>query len=137
MTSPKNLGAQVGADRAALAVALGMCLLAARAYGRVIVDGAFNAFRDVAGLAVECAQGWNLGFAGKTLIQPDQIATANRAFAPFEAELQLARRQIAAFEAAVVAGQGVAVLDGKIVENLHSVSAHALIAKARIIVGLG
>ena len=132
----KDLGARVGPDRAALATGLGMCLLAARACGRLIVDGVFNGFRDAEGLALECAQGRDMGFDGKTLIHPDQIATANRVFAPSESELDLARRQIAAFEAAQALGQGVAVLDGKIVENLHIVSARALIDKARAVAAL-
>jgi len=63
-----------------------------------------------------------MGFDGKTLIHPAQIAIANAAFGPSDAELDLARRQIAAFEEAMAAGQGVAVLDGKIVENLHVAS---------------
>jgi (3S)-malyl-CoA thioesterase len=74
-----------------------------------------------------------MGFDGKTLIHPAQLDIANAAFAPSEPELELARRQIEAFGAARAAGQGVAVLDGKIVENLHIVTAEALLAKARAI----
>ncbi|MGV8988418.1 MAG: HpcH/HpaI aldolase/citrate lyase family protein [Cypionkella sp.] len=129
----KDLGARFRADRLGLATGLGLSVLAARAHGRLIVDGVFNAFRDAEGLAAECEQGRDMGFDGKTLIHPDQLEVANRVFAPSDAELELARRQIAAFEEATVAGQGVAVLDGKIVENLHIVTARALIAKARAI----
>ena len=84
-------------------------------------------------MQAECEQGRDLGFDGKSLIHPDQVATANRVFAPSAAELDLAQRQIAAFHAALSNGQGVAVVDGKIVENLHILSAQALIAKARAI----
>jgi (3S)-malyl-CoA thioesterase len=126
----KELGARDRADRLPLMPALGLCLLAARAHGRVIVDGVYNAYRDLDGLAAECAQGRDMGFDGKSLIHPDQIATANAAFSPTEAELDLAKRQIAAFEAA---GQGVVVVDGKIVENLHIVTARSLVAKAAAI----
>ena len=77
-----------------------------------------------------------MGFDGKTLIHPAQLDIANAAFAPSEAELALAHRQIEAYEAAKAAGQGVAVVDGKIVENLHIVTANALIAKARAIAAL-
>ena len=129
----KDLGARFRADRLALVTGLGLSVLAARAYGRLIVDGVFNAFRDAEGLEAECEQGRDMGFDGKTLIHPDQLEVANRVFAPSAAELDLAHRQIAAFEQASAAGQGVAVLDGKIVENLHIVTARALIAKARAI----
>lgn len=132
----KDLGARFRADRLPLVPGLGLCLLAARAYGRLIVDGVFNAFRDVEGLAAECTQGRDMGFDGKTLIHPDQLDIANRIFAPSDAELDLAHRQITAFDAAMAAGQGVAVLDGKIVENLHIVTARALIAKASAIATL-
>ena len=132
----KDLGARFRADRLPLATGLGLCLLAARAYGRLIVDGVYNAFRDQAGLQAECAQGRDMGFDGKTLIHPDQLAVTNAIFAPSEADIDLARRQIAAFEAASAAGQGVAVVDGKIVENLHIVMARALLAKAEAIAAM-
>ena len=61
---------------------------------------------------------------------------ANAAFAPTEAEVDLARRQIAAFEAAEAEGQGVAVVDGKIVENLHVVTAREILAKSEAIAAL-
>jgi (3S)-malyl-CoA thioesterase len=129
----RELGSRFRADRFALQAGLGLCLLAARAHGRVIVDGVYNAFKDEAGLHAECTQGRDMGFDGKTLIHPAQLDIANAAFAPSEPELELARRQIEAFGAARAAGQGVAVLDGKIVENLHIVTAEALLAKARAI----
>ena len=103
---------------------------------RLIVDGVYNEFRDDEGLGLECAQGRDMGFDGKTLIHPGQISVTNAAFAPTAEELDLARRQIAAFEAAEAAGQGVAVVDGKIVENLHIVSARTLLAKAEAIAAL-
>jgi (3S)-malyl-CoA thioesterase len=132
----RDLGARFRADRLPLMPALGACLLAARAEGRVIVDGVFNAFRDTDGLRAECEQGRDLGFDGKTLIHPDQIAIANAVFAPSAAEVALARRQIEAYAAARARGDGVAVLDGRIVENLHVATARTLIAKAEAIAAL-
>ncbi|MDZ4135839.1 MAG: CoA ester lyase [Paracoccaceae bacterium] len=126
----KELGARFRPDRLAMQAGLGLCLLAAKAQGRVIVDGVFNAFKDEAGLRAECEQGRDMGFDGKTLIHPAQLDIANAAFAPSEAEVALARRQIAAFAEAQAAGQGVAVVDGKIVENLHIVTARQTLAKA-------
>jgi (3S)-malyl-CoA thioesterase len=133
----KELGSRFRPDRLALQAGLGLCLLAARANGKIIIDGVYNAFKDEDGLTAECAQGRDMGFDGKTLIHPAQLAIANAAFAPSEAEIELARRQIAAFAEAKAAGQGVAVLDGRIVENLHIVTAHAILAKAEAIAALG
>ncbi|WP_341367010.1 CoA ester lyase [Yoonia sp. BS5-3] len=122
--------------RAALGAALQMTVLAARAAGIAVLDGVYNAFHDQDGLLAECQEGRALGFDGKTLIHPDQIATANAIFAPTPDELAQARRQIVAFEQAEAAGQGVAVLDGRIVENLHVTSARAILAKADAIAAL-
>ena len=110
--------------------------MAAKAHGKVALDGVYNAFKDEDGLRAECDQGRDMGFDGKTLIHPAQLDIANAAFAPTEEEVDLARRQIAAFEEAEAAGQGVAVVDGKIVENLHVVTARATLAKAEAIAEL-
>ena len=132
----KELGCRVTPDRFALMTSLQLALLAARAAGKVIVDGVYNAFKDEDGLRAECAQGVDLGFDGKTLIHPAQLDITNEVYAPSEADLDLARRQIAAFEETEASGQGVAVVDGKIVENLHIVTAKALLAKAEVIASL-
>lgn len=133
----KELGARNRADRLPMMTGLGLCLLAARAYGQVIVDGVYNAFKDDAGLIAECELGRDMGFDGKSLIHPAQLDIANTAFAPSEDEIDLAHRQIDAYQAALAQGQAVAVVDGKIVENLHVVTAKSLLAKAAAIAELG
>ncbi|PXW79506.1 (3S)-malyl-CoA thioesterase [Ruegeria sp. P4] len=132
----KEMQTRFRADRLPLMSGLGLCLLAAKAEGKIIVDGVYNAFKDDAGLAAECEQGRDMGFDGKTLIHPAQVEVTNQAFAPSEAEVDLAQRQIAAFEAAEASGQGVAVVDGKIVENLHVVTAREILAKADAIAAI-
>ncbi len=132
----RELGSRFRADRLPMQAGLGLCLLAAKAHGKVIVDGVYNAFKDDDGLRAECVQGRDMGFDGKTLIHPAQLEIANAAFAPSDADIDLARRQIAAFEAAKAAGQGVAVVDGKIVENLHIVTALATLEKAEAIAAM-
>jgi (3S)-malyl-CoA thioesterase len=129
----KELGCAATADRAPMMTALQLCLLAARAAGVPCIDGVFNAFRDLDGLRAECAQGRAMGMDGKTLIHPGQIEVANAAFAPTGEEAELARRQIAALEEAEAAGQGVAVLDGRIVENLHVDTARRTLARLEAI----
>ncbi|MBK4214864.1 CoA ester lyase [Paracoccus caeni] len=132
----KELNSRFRPDRLPMQAGLGLCLLAAKAHGKVIVDGVFNAFKDDDGLRAECEQGRDMGFDGKTLIHPAQLAIANKAFAPTEAEIDLARRQIAAFDAAKAEGKGVAVVDGKIVENLHVDTARLTLARAEAIAEL-
>ncbi len=132
----KDLQTRFRPDRLPLMAGLGLCLLAAKAEGVIITDGVYNAFKDNEGLAAECEQGRDMGFDGKTLIHPAQVDVANAAFAPSDAEIDLSRRQIAAFEEAEAAGQGVAVVDGKIVENLHVATAREILAKADAIAAL-
>ncbi|RKF17191.1 CoA ester lyase [Roseovarius spongiae] len=129
----RELGCRARADRLPLMLSLQQIVLAARAARIPAIDGVYNKFRDENGLASECEQGRDLGFDGKTLIHPAQLAIANAAFAPDEAEIDLARRQIEAFEAA---GGGVAVVDGAIVENLHVVTARRTLARADAIATL-
>ncbi|WFE73749.1 CoA ester lyase [Roseinatronobacter sp. S2] len=126
----KDMGCRFRADRMPLLTALQLPLMAAKAAGIVAVDGVYNAFKDEEGLRAECQQGRDMGFDGKTLIHPAQLDIANQIFAPSDDEVALARRQIAAFEEATAKGEGVAVVDGKIVENLHIVTAQQILAKA-------
>ena len=132
----KDLNSRFRPDREPLLTGLGLCLLAAKAHGRIIIDGVYNAFKDEPGLRAECEQGRDMGFDGKTLIHPAQIEIANAAFAPSAAEIDLAERQIEAFDAAAAAGQGVAVVDGRIVENLHVATARRTIGRAEAIAAL-
>jgi (3S)-malyl-CoA thioesterase len=132
----KELQTRFRPDRLPLMAGLGLCLLAAKAEGLVIVDGVYNAYKDAEGLAAECAQGRDMGFDGKTLIHPAQVEVANAAYAPSAQEIELARRQIAAFEAVEASGQGVAVVDGRIVENLHVATAREILDKAEAISAL-
>lgn len=132
----KELNSRFRADRLPMMPGLGLCLLAAKATNCVIVDGVYNAFKDAEGLKGECDQGRDMGMDGKTLIHPAQVDVANTAFAPSDAEIDLARRQIDAFTVAEADGKGVAVVDGKIVENLHVETAKKTLAKAEAIAAL-
>jgi (3S)-malyl-CoA thioesterase len=132
----RELGCRFRADRLPLLAGLGACLLAARAEGRVIVDGVFNAFKDDAGLRAECEQGRDMGFDGKTLIHPAQLDIANAVFAPSADDVALALRQVEAFREANARGQGVAVLDGRIVENMHVDAAQEILSRAEAIAAM-
>lgn len=129
----KELNCRFRADRLPMITSLSMMLLAAKAHGIVAIDGVYNQFKDDEGLAAECAQGRDMGFEGKTLIHPAQVAVCNEAFSPSAEEIDLAERQIAAFEETEASGQGVAVVDGKIVENLHVETARKILALAEAV----
>ncbi|MFV8817260.1 HpcH/HpaI aldolase/citrate lyase family protein [Haliea sp. E17] len=124
-------------DRLGFIAALNLCVYAARANGLVVIDGVHLDLEDDAGLAAACLQGRDLGFDGKSLIHPRQIEAANTAFAPDAAELASARQIIDAHEAASAAGQGVVVVNGRLVEALHVEEARRTLALAAAIAALG
>src|ERR1700720_2835885 len=101
-----DLHARPTRDRLPLLTSLGLVLLAARAYGRAVLDGVHLALDDAEGFAAACHQGRDLGFDGKTLIHPDQIGAANEIFAPTAEEAARARRLIDLYAAAAAAGKG-------------------------------
>ena len=129
----KELFAAHTPDRAPVLTSLSMCLLAARAYGLICVDGVYNAFKDDDGLRAACQQGRDMGFDGKTLIHPAQLAVTNEVFAPSAEDIALAQTYVDAFNEAKAKGEGVAVVNGKIVENLHVETAEKLLGKAAAI----
>ncbi|MDE2693936.1 MAG: CoA ester lyase [Paracoccaceae bacterium] len=115
----KELNTRFVSNRGPLITSLSLCVLAAKSAGIICVDGVYNAFKDEVGLLTEAEQGRDLGFDGKTVIHPLQLEIVNKTFAPSLEEKELYISQIKAFEEAITQGKGVAVLDGKIVENLH------------------
>ncbi len=106
-------------------------VLAARAYGLDAIDSVFNDFRDETSFDAECGQGRAMGFDGKMLIHPAQIAAANTRFGPGEAEIAEAQSIVAAFAAPEAAGLGVIDIGGRMVERLHLEQAERLMHKAR------
>ena len=129
----KELRAGVVPGRHPLLWGLGRCLNAARYAGKVILDGVYNDVKNPEGFLAECVQGAEMGFDGKTLIHPTQVEPANAAFAPGEAEIEYARRVIAAFDDGVAAGKGVITVDGRMIENLHVDNARRALAIAEVI----
>lgn len=129
----KDLHCAHPADRAPMLYALQHCVLVARAHGLLILDGVHLDLDDDTGFAAGCQQGRALGFDGRTLIHPKQIAAANAAFAPSAAELDWARRLVAAHKDAAAKGRGLTVLDGRLVEVLHVRQAERLMAQAEVI----
>jgi (3S)-malyl-CoA thioesterase len=110
--------------RGQMSVALQTIVLAARAGGVWALDGVFNRLDDAEGLAAECREGRALGFDGKSLIHPGQLAVAARAFGPSEAEIADARALIAA------ATGGAERYEGRMIEAMHVDQARALLERA-------
>ena len=132
----KELNAAHTPERLPVLTSLSLCVLAARAHGVAIVDGVHLDLSDDEGFAAHCRQGKDLGFDGKTLIHPKTIAVANEVFAPSEADIAQARRIIEAHAEATRQGQGVVVLDGKLIENLHVETAERSVALAEAIAAM-
>ena len=117
-------------ERLPMITSLGICLLVARAYNIYIIDGVYLDLQDDEGFAYACRQGAELGFDGKTLIHPKQVEPSNTAFSPSQTDVDWSRKIIVAHEEAARAGQGVVLVDGKLVENLHVESARRMVAMA-------
>ena len=132
----KELHAEHVPGRQPLLTGLGLCLLAARAHGKVILDGVYNDIKDEAGFEAECVQGRQLGFDGKTLIHPSQVEPANAVWAPAPEAVEDARALIATFEAGIAEGKGVVTHNGRMIENMHVDNAHRLIGLAEAIAAL-
>ena len=126
----KDLHALPTHDRLPLITSLSLAILAARSRGLAILDGVHLDLSDDDGFAASCRQGRELGFDGKTLIHPKQISAANAVFAPTPEEVEWSRRIIAAHSEAAVAGKGVVLVEGRLIENLHVENARRLLALA-------
>jgi citrate lyase subunit beta/citryl-CoA lyase len=129
----KELRAEHVPGRQPLLTGLGLALVAARATGKVILDGVYNDIKDAEGFEAECVQGRQMGFDGKTLIHPSQLEPCNRIFAPAPEDVERSRRIIEAFEQAEAEGRGVVAVDGRMIENLHVEQARRILALAAAI----
>jgi citrate lyase subunit beta/citryl-CoA lyase len=122
--------ARIVPGRAPMITWLSECVLAAHAYGIDILDGVYNDLSDADGFAIECAQARDLGFDGKTLIHPNQVAACNAIFSPAADEVDQARAIIAAFDRRENKDKGVIELDGRMVERMHADIARRTVAIA-------
>lgn len=123
-------------DRTPVLTSLSLCILAARANNLICVDGVYNDIKDPEGLKAQAEQGRAMGFDGITLIHPSQLDGANEVYAPSEKDLADAKAYVEAFDQALSEGKAVAVVNGRIVENLHVENAKRLLAQADAIAKL-
>lgn len=133
----KELHAEHVPGRHPLMFGLSKCLMAARAAGKVILDGVYNDIKNEEGFEAECVQGRQMGFDGKTLIHPNQLDSCNRVFAPSSEAIERSHRIIEAFEEARSEGRGVVTVDGRLIENLHVEEARRILTVSEAIAALG
>lgn len=122
-----QLHARVTHEQSAILTALSMVILAARAYGRCVVDGITSDFKNMHSFEYACRLGRNMGFDGKTLISPSQIAYSNDAYTPKSSEVNDARTIIQALKDANEKGLGTVVVNDRLVEHHHIKAAERLL----------
>jgi len=122
-----QLHAQVTHERSAILTSLSLVILAARAYGRAVVDGITSDFKNMHSFEYACRLGRDMGFDGKSLVHPAQLAYSNDAYTPKGTEVAHAREIIVALKAANAAGQGTVVVNDKLVEHHHVRAAERLL----------
>jgi len=133
----KDTRARLVPGRAPMLPWLATCVLAARQHGVDILDGVYNDLGDAEGFERECIQARDMGFDGKTLIHPNQVAPCNAVFSPSADEVAQARAIIAAFDLPENRDKGVVQVDGRMVERMHAEMARRTVAIAEAIAGKG
>ncbi len=131
-----QLHARVTHERSAILTSLSLVILAARAYGRAVVDGITSDFKNMHSFEYACRLGRDMGFDGKSLVHPAQLAYSNDAYTPKGIEVANAREIIAALKAANAAGQGTVVVNDKLVEHHHVRAAERLLKLSDMITTL-
>jgi citrate lyase subunit beta/citryl-CoA lyase len=120
-----DLRLPLDATREPICASLQMIVLAARAAGVSVFDGVFNNLEDSDGFLAEAEEGCRLGFDGKSVIHPDQIAPCHRAFVPGEADLERARALVQAFRG------GAERFGNEMIERMHVEAAQRVIERAK------
>lgn len=126
----KDINALHTPNREPMLYSMSRVVLAARAFGKSAIDGVHLNIKDETGLVMACVQSRSMGFDGKSLIHPNQIATTNRCFSPSEEEVAYAHTVIKAYEEAMKSAKGVCVVDGKLIELLHVEQARNILKTA-------
>jgi citrate lyase subunit beta / citryl-CoA lyase len=129
----KETRAKIVPGRAPMLPWLTTCVLAARESGIDVLDSVYNDLSNADGFLEECAQARDLGFDGKTLIHPNQIAPCNEVFSPAADEVVQARKMIAAFDLPENKDKGVVQIEGRMVERMHAEMARRTVAIAEAI----
>ncbi|WP_438970917.1 HpcH/HpaI aldolase/citrate lyase family protein [Methylophaga sp.] len=131
-----DLHARPTLERTAIRTSLSWVVLAARAYGRAVIDGIHSDLKDMQAFEYACRIGRDMGFDGKSLVHPFQLPYANDAYTPKPAEVENAKEIIEALTAANAAGRGTVLVNGKLVEHHHVTAAKRFLALSQMIIDL-
>ncbi|AWN22117.1 CoA ester lyase [Deinococcus irradiatisoli] len=116
-------------QRSPLLYALSAVVLAARAYGKYVLDSVYNDVHDAEGFEQECRQGRELGFDGKTVIHPSQVEVARRIYGVSEADTRAALELLAAWDRGRADGLSITTLRGRMIEEMHVEAARAVLGE--------
>ncbi|MCX4186503.1 HpcH/HpaI aldolase/citrate lyase family protein [Methylophaga sp. OBS4] len=131
-----DLHARTTLERTAIRTSLSWVVLAARAYGRAVIDGINSDLKDMQAFEFACRIGRDMGFDGKSLVHPFQLPYANDAYTPKPVEVESAKEIIAALSAANAAGRGTVLVNGKLVEHHHVTAAKRFLNLSEMITQL-
>lgn len=131
----EDYAASIGATRTKngmeVLCARSQVVMHAKANDLQAIDVVFVNFKDTVSLKIDALLGAQLGFSGKQIIHPNQIAPVNEAFTPNDAEIDYAQRLLAAFETAETEGKGVIDFEGKMIDMPLVVSARQVVERAK------
>lgn len=131
-----DLGYQPTEDETETLFARSYVLLAARVAGLTNpLDGVFADFRNQEGLERTSSRARQLGYRGKKVIHPSQVAVVNRVFAPTPEEIDRHERILETFEAALADGRATAVVDGRMIDYAMAETARRVLSYARTLRG--
>ena len=131
-----DLHARPTLERTAIRTSLSWVVLAARAYGRAVIDGIHSDLKDMQAFEYACRIGRDMGFDGKSLVHPFQLPYANDAYTPKPAEVENAKEIIHALSEANAAGRGTVLVNGKLVEHHHVTAAKRFLELSQMIIDL-
>ncbi len=103
----------------------------ARAAGKYAIDAIWQDLDDVAGLEQDSIVAKNLGYAGKSIIHPNQVDTVHKVFYPTSAEIEWAKKVVSAYDVAKKNKKGATTVDGKMIDEVHYKRAISLLNSAK------
>ena len=99
----------------------------ARAAGKYAIDAIWQDLDDVPGLKQDSLSAKNLGYAGKSIIHPNQVDIVHGVFYPTSAEIEWAKKVMSAYDLAKKSKKGATTVDGKMIDEVHYKRAAALL----------
>jgi len=131
----EDFAASIGAKRTESAIELSYArqavVTACAAYGLQAIDIVTIDFKDIERVRREAELGAGLGFSGKQIIHPNQVAPVQEAFTPDDESIAYAKRLVEAFEAHQKEGKGAFALDGQMIDMPLVKNAQKVLERAK------